>query len=137
MEIKCPRCNRNAKFKVHDYNKQQERKRVILNFPCYHYADLIYNVPYTTDENVIIKDFKSISKEYFNKTYYLSHGKERYIKGDLMEENMNDRVLYNAKKEVLEEVKQELLKKADTERQRNIIKEVCNSIARKHKFDDM
>lgn len=50
---------------------------------------------------------------------------------------MNDRVLYNAQKAVLEEVKQELLKKAETERQRNVIKEVCNSIARKHKFDDM
>ena len=50
---------------------------------------------------------------------------------------MNERVLYNAQKEVLEEVKQALLKKAETERQRNIIKEVCNSIARKHKFDDI
>jgi hypothetical protein len=50
---------------------------------------------------------------------------------------MNDRVLYNAQKEVLEEVKQALLKKAETERQRNIIKEVCNNIARKHKFDDI
>ena len=49
---------------------------------------------------------------------------------------MNDRVLYNAQKSVLEEVKQELLKKAETERQRNVIKEVCNSIARKHRFDD-
>ena len=56
---------------------------------------------------------------------------------DLKEKIMNDRVLYNAQKEMLEEVKQELLKKAETERQRNIIKEVCNSIARKHKFDDM
>lgn len=50
---------------------------------------------------------------------------------------MNDRVLYNAQKAVLEEVKQALLKKAETERQRNIIKEVCSSIARKHKFDDI
>ena len=50
---------------------------------------------------------------------------------------MNDRVLYNAQKEVLEEVKQALLKKAETERQKNIIKEVCNSVARKHKFDDI
>ena len=50
---------------------------------------------------------------------------------------MNDRILYNAQKEVLEEVKQELLKKTESERQRNIIKEVCNSIARKHKFDDI
>lgn len=50
---------------------------------------------------------------------------------------MNNRVLYNAQKAVLEEVKQELLKKAETERQRNIIKEVCNSIAKKHKFDDV
>ena len=50
---------------------------------------------------------------------------------------MNNRILYNAQKAILEEVKQELLKKADTERQRNIIKEVCNSVARKHKFDDI
>lgn len=49
---------------------------------------------------------------------------------------MNDRILYNAQKAIIEEVKQELLKKADTERQRNAIKEVCNSVARKHKFDD-
>ena len=49
---------------------------------------------------------------------------------------MNDRILYNAQKEVLEEVKQELLKRTESERQRNIIKEVCNSVARKHKFDD-
>ena len=50
---------------------------------------------------------------------------------------MNERILYNAQKAILEELKQELLKKADTERQRNIIKEVCNSVARKHKFDDI
>lgn len=49
---------------------------------------------------------------------------------------MNERILYNAQKEILEEVKQELLKRAETERQKNVIKEVCNSIARKHKFDD-
>lgn len=49
---------------------------------------------------------------------------------------MKDRILYNAQKAIIEEVKQELLKKADTERQRNAIKEVCNSVARKHKFDD-
>lgn len=54
-----------------------------------------------------------------------------------LENIMNDRILYNAQKAILEEVKQELLKKTDTERQRNIIKETCNSIARKHKFDDM
>ena len=50
---------------------------------------------------------------------------------------MNDRILYNAQKEVLEEVKQELLKRAETPRERNVIKEVCNDIARKHKFDDI
>lgn len=54
-----------------------------------------------------------------------------------LENIMNDRILYNAQKAILEEVKQELLKKADTERQRNIIKETCNNIARKHKFDDI
>lgn len=50
---------------------------------------------------------------------------------------MSDRILYNAQKQIIEEIKQELLKKADTERQRNVIKEVCNSVARKHQFDDM
>lgn len=43
----------------------------------------------------------------------------------------------NAQKSVIEEVKQELLKKAETERQRNVIKEVCRAVARKHKFDDL
>lgn len=41
------------------------------------------------------------------------------------------------KKEIIEELKQELLKTAETERQRNIIKETCNSIARKHRLDDV
>ena len=50
---------------------------------------------------------------------------------------MNNRVLYNAQKQIIEEVKQELLKKTETERQRNVIKEVCNSVARKHQFDDL
>lgn len=50
---------------------------------------------------------------------------------------MNDRILYNAQKQIIEEIKQELLKKAETERQRNVIKEVCNSVARKHQLDDM
>lgn len=49
---------------------------------------------------------------------------------------MSDRILYNAQKSVIEEVKQELLKTAETEHQRNVIKEVCRSVARKHKFDD-
>lgn len=78
MEIKCHRCNRKAKFKECDC-KQEKRKRIMLCFPCYHYADLIYNVPCETDDNAIMKDFKSISKEYFDKTYYLSHKKERYM----------------------------------------------------------
>ena len=62
---------------------------------------------------------------------------ERLVSSAGLENIMNERVLYNAQKAILEEVKQELLKKADTERQRNIIKETCNSVARKHKFDDM
>lgn len=51
--------------------------------------------------------------------------------------NDNNRILYNAQKNVIEEIKQELLKRADTERQRNIIKEVCNTVARKHRLDDI
>lgn len=38
---------------------------------------------------------------------------------------MNDRILYNAQKTIIEELKQELLKKAETEHQRNVIKETC------------
>lgn len=49
---------------------------------------------------------------------------------------VNRRVLYNAQKAAIEEVKQELLKRAESERQRNVIKEVCNNVARKHRFDD-
>ena len=45
--------------------------------------------------------------------------------------------LYKAQKEIIEELKQELLKKTTTERQRNIIKETCNAVARRHKFDDI
>lgn len=50
---------------------------------------------------------------------------------------MNKQILYNAQQAVIEEVKQELLKKAETERQKNIIKEVCNQVKRKHRFDDI
>lgn len=50
---------------------------------------------------------------------------------------MNDRCLYNVQKSIIEEIKQELLKKAETERQKNVIKEICNSVARKHRFDDL
>lgn len=48
-----------------------------------------------------------------------------------------DRKIYNAQKLILEEIKQELLKNAETERQRNVIKETCRSVARRHSFDDM
>lgn len=48
-----------------------------------------------------------------------------------------NRELYNAQKQILEEFKQELLKKAETDRQRNVIKETCRSVARRHKFDDI
>ena len=37
--------------------------------------------------------------------------------------------------EIAEEIKNELLKKADTEHQRNVIKETINGIKRKHRFD--
>ena len=78
MEIKCPRCNRKAKFRE-CVCKTKGRKRVMLDFPCYHYSVLIYNVPCSVDDNTIMKDFKSISKEYFEKTYYLSHFGDRYL----------------------------------------------------------
>lgn len=50
---------------------------------------------------------------------------------------MSNRVLYNAQKMVIEEVKNELLKRTESERQRNVVKEVCNTVARKHRFDGM
>lgn len=50
---------------------------------------------------------------------------------------MNERILYNAQKSIIEEVKQELLKRAETEHQRNVSKEVLRTIARKHKFDNL
>lgn len=78
MEIICPRCKRKAKLKECDC-KQKERKRIILCFPCYHYSDLVYNVPQETDANAIMKDFISISREYFDKKYYLKHGNERFL----------------------------------------------------------
>ena len=37
--------------------------------------------------------------------------------------------------EIAEEIKNELLKKAETEYQRNVIKETINGIKRKHRFD--
>lgn len=77
-DIKCPRCNRKAKLKE-CVSWDEGRKRMMLHFPCYHYAALVYNVPVETDNNAIIKDFKSISKEYFEKTYYLSYHGERFL----------------------------------------------------------
>lgn len=79
MEIVCPRCGRKVKFKdcVHS---SKERKRILLDFPCNHYAYLIYNVPSETDINTIVKDFKTIEKEYFNKTYYLHNFGDRILK---------------------------------------------------------
>ena len=78
MEIKCPNCDRKIKFKE-CICKEQGRKRIMLDFPCNHFACLIYNVPCSMDDNTIIKDFKSISKEYFDKSYYLSHYGDRYL----------------------------------------------------------
>lgn len=80
MEIRCPRCNHRVKFKE-CVCKEKGRKRIMLYFPCYHFAELIYNVPESTDINTIIKDFRSISKEYFDRSYYLSHYryKDRYL----------------------------------------------------------
>lgn len=48
-----------------------------------------------------------------------------------------NRELYNAQKQILEEFKQELLKKAENDRQRNVVKETSRIIARRHKFDDI
>ena len=77
-EIKCPRCGRKAKI-IECVCSDKGRKRMMLHFPCYHFAALSYNVPCSTDNNTITKDFKSISKEYFDKTYYFSNYGDRYI----------------------------------------------------------
>lgn len=80
MEIRCPRCNHRVKFKE-CVCKEKGRKRIMLYFPCYHFAELVYNIPESTDINTIIKDFRSISKEYFDRSYYLSHCRhnDRYL----------------------------------------------------------
>lgn len=39
--------------------------------------------------------------------------------------------------EIAEEIKNEFLKKAETEHQRNVIKETINNIKRKHRFDGL
>lgn len=77
-DIKCPRCGRKVKFKECICD-EKDRKRIMLDFPCSHYAALVYNVPCSADNNTIVKDFKTISKEYFEKTYYLSHFGDRRI----------------------------------------------------------
>lgn len=79
-KIKCPRCNREAKLEE-CVSHTKGRKRIILSFPCFHYACLVYNVSDSTDNNTIIKDFNTISKEYFDKTYYIFHSssKDRYL----------------------------------------------------------
>ena len=77
-EIKCPRCDRKVKLKE-CICKQKGRKRIMLDFPCNHFACLVYNVPCSMDNNAIIKDFISISKDYFDKTYFLSYYEDRYL----------------------------------------------------------
>ena len=78
MEVRCPRCNRKVKL-MECICREDGRKRIMLIFPCFHYSPLVYNVSCEIDNNIIIKDFKSISKEYFDKSYYLSHHGDRYL----------------------------------------------------------
>ena len=77
-EIKCPICNRMAKFTECICNKNG-RKRIMLYFPCCHFSSLVYNVSYSTDNNTIIKDFQFISKDYFNKSRYMANYDDRYL----------------------------------------------------------
>lgn len=49
---------------------------------------------------------------------------------------MNEHVLYNVQKSIVEEVKQELLKNTGVTLKK-VNKETCRSVARKHKFDDL
>lgn len=39
--------------------------------------------------------------------------------------------------EIAEEIKNEFLKKAETEHQKNVIKETINNIKRRHRFDNL
>ena len=48
-----------------------------------------------------------------------------------------EHIVRQKQNEIAEEIKNELLKKADTEHQRNVIKETINSIKRKHRFDSL
>ena len=64
-DIRCPKCNRIAKFEDCVCN-ESGRKRVMLKFPCYHYTCLVYNVPLDSDKNSIIKAFNSVSEKFFN-----------------------------------------------------------------------
>ena len=71
-DIKCPVCNRNAKL-IECVSRDSGRKRMMLTFPCYHFVCVVYNVPDSMDNNTIIKDFNSISKEYFDTPYRSSY----------------------------------------------------------------
>lgn len=77
-DIKCPVCNRNAKL-IECVSRKSGRKRMMLQFPCYHFAGVVYNVPDSMDNNTIIKDFNSISKDYFDRTYCFSCCGDRYL----------------------------------------------------------
>ena len=69
-----------AKHKFYNSKcKENGRKRIMLDFPCCHFSSLVYNVPYSTDNNTIIKDFQSISKDYFNKSLYITNHNDRYL----------------------------------------------------------
>lgn len=51
----------------------------MLEFPCYHFVGVVYNVPNSMDNNTIIKDFNFISKEYFDTPYRSAHHIDRYL----------------------------------------------------------
>lgn len=77
-DIKCPICSRKTKL-VKCVCRDNKRKRIMIYFPCVHYLGLVYNVPTAMDDNTILKDFKSISEEYFNDKSYLYLYKDRYL----------------------------------------------------------
>lgn len=53
----------------------------------------------------------------------------------LEEKWKEDYIIKKKKCEIAEEIKNELLKKAENEHQRNIIKDTINTIKRNHRFD--
>lgn len=78
MDVKCPKCSRKVKL-VECICKDKGRKRIMVSFPCHHFHWLVYNTAESTDDNTILKDFKSVFEEHSNRKYYSYGFEERYL----------------------------------------------------------